>query len=205
MVKMIVAQLDRDGLSQTAISEELHRRGMGVSQRTVSTYLRQVREEYQQRQDTAHAEKVNRKHDELRDVRRRAIEGWNWSTGEAVSSLAEQVLRKVESMNRLNLPLPDNLQLSIRFAPMNEFLTTVLSALKLEANIDGLTQRDALNLLQQQFMQLDWGTLTTPPEDNGRNAIDRRLAEVAATPAARPRIGLHEMPNNGNQPPPRGA
>jgi transposase len=184
--KLRAAELDRRGWTTRQIAAEL-----GVDHSMVCRYLQSIRKEYKQRQQETTEEKMAYKRDQLRDVLREAMIGWDWSKGEAVESLAEQVTRRVQQLSKMSLPIPDHFTLEFKFTPDNNFLRTALEVLRSEMLMDGLTKEQATTMVQQ--VVLDWSSMVgdgSMPKDE----IGEELKKVEQiTP--RPQVGLKELKN----------
>jgi hypothetical protein len=193
-----IAQLDRQGWTTREIAAHLH-----VSQSQVMYDLKALRRRYAKAADTTYAEKVEYKRQQLRDVLREAFRAWHWTTQEMVNSLAEKVLRRVEVMNRLKLPIPTTMELTFGFVAEADFLRVIMDALKAEMKLDGLTEGDQTNLYNT--LVLDWSSMVGATSD-GMNELDEKIAAMEKLP---PKVvpplvnGLRELPapngpTNGN-------
>lgn len=191
-IKAIVAQLDRDGYTQPMIAAALEKKGLGVSQQMVGNYLKSIREGYVKQQVTNIAEKLETKRHQLRDVIRRALRAYKWTMGEAVNSLSEKVMKRVSTLNKLNLPIPETMTLSFGFVPQSDFLRVVMDALKLECAIDGLTKEQQTTLINQ--VSLDWNAMVEEVSRDQPNEVDAKIAALEGLSPQTPQVGMKELP-----------
>ncbi len=186
-VKLRVAELDKRGWTTRQIASEI-----GVNCSQIVRYLQSMRKELKERQTETLEEKMEYKREQLRDVLKEAMIAWEWSKGETVESLSEQIIKRVQQCSKLGLPVPTDFHLTLKFNPVSDFLRIALDAIWKEANMYGLTKEQQTTLVNQ--VMLDWSSLMETPEnggDNGLCEVDHKLAQVEAPLP----IGLKELTN----------
>lgn len=163
-IRSIVAELDRRGYRQMAMVQLLRERhGIEISQRMVSTYLKQVRQRYEKTELMSRHASVVEKLEQLRTIRQLAFEAWDRGVGDLTCSMAAQVVAQVKTLIDGQQPIPDSFEVQLSSDPNVKYLTVMLESYREECDLLGLyapkepTTKINVNNTNQVAVGIDWG------------------------------------------------
>lgn len=196
-----VAELDRKGWSQVAISKEV-----GVSQSMVHKYLKKLKARLRARADHDVATKVMVQVQGLRDVMRAAWEAYQLSKEDAVEVIETKEFQDAldavmdleddgeggvkpkkkkggrkktakETLEKAVLVLTKVVTSRKGRLPANEYLTQVRQCLHQIAELEGLYP-DPESKGNQGGGEVDWSIWSKPKDQIGTDSVDRKLEQM---------------------------
>ena len=178
---------------------------LGISQGTVSKILSSTVHEWKERvkQKYDPADMLEEKVAELQEIREEAFMAWERSKENAEVTTSEEELRKTyeeftnDAGKQQRMVTGESMQLvkEIRRIagrlPSNEYLTTIVSCLKEESRLLGLTEETAVKIVndnrQQTAIFVNWDPLvrgdSSPPSPD---IVELALASASAPPIISP-------------------